>query len=127
MVEELSGVDWVYFEHKDTGGHMSAPDEPGVVEFYTARGWKQVDEPVAAPFVPAKGDAPPDDSGWVQLVHSETGAEHTFPSNPEALEGAIEAGWQFPKPPPGPEPEPAPSKPKQKASTPPATDEMKED
>lgn len=111
-------MDWIYFEHKETGGHMSAPAEPGVVEFWEARGWVKADEPEQAPFIPAKEDLPPGDDGWVELVHSVTKATHIFPSNPEAIAGAIETGWQVPKP-PEPEPEPeAPSKPaKAKTST----------
>jgi hypothetical protein len=118
----------IFLENKAIGsGPVKFPDEPGVTEFYQARGWVKVDGPKPEPFVPAKSDGAPDDTGWVQLVHSQTGATHDFPSNAEAIEGAAEAGWDIP---PSPEPEtdqpPAPSKTKTKASMPPATDETKE-
>jgi hypothetical protein len=114
MAEDVSGVGWVYLRHKETGGHSSFPDAPGVLEFWGARGWEKVDEPEDTPFVPARVDTPGDD-GWVELTHSVTKARHLFPSNPEALAGAVEVGWELPKP-PKTAPEPAPSKPTKKAA-----------
>ena len=111
---------WIYLEHKGTGGATRVSDEPGVLEWHEAHGWKQVDEPEPVPFVPPKGDAPPGDSEWVELEHPATGGRHEFPNNPEALEGAYEAGWQLPKP-----PEPVKKIASVKASAEPATDDNK--
>jgi hypothetical protein len=108
-------VDWLYLEHKETGGITRVADEPGVLEWHEARGWAKADEPEPVPFVPPKGDAPPGDDEWVELVHSVTGHHHDFPNNPEALQGAYEAGWELPKP-------PKPAKAKKSASVAPATD-----
>jgi hypothetical protein len=105
----------VYMEHPDTGGSASFPDEPGVVDWYEGRGWVKAEEPEPAPFVPPKGDAPPADDEWVELTHSDTGAVHPFPNNPDALEGAYDAGWKLPEP-------PKPVKAKKSASVAPATD-----
>jgi len=105
----------VYMEHPDTGGAASFPDELGVVEWYEGHGWKKADEPEPVPFVPGGGAALADDE-WVELTHSDTGAVHAFPNNPDALEGAYDAGWKLPEP----------SKPakaaKKSASVAPATD-----
>lgn len=110
-------MDWIYLEHKDTGGTTMVADEPGVLEWHEAHGWKQVDEPEPVPFVPPKGDAAPVDDEWVELTHSDTGAVHPFPNNPDALEGAYDAGWKLPEP-----PKPAKAA-KKTASAEPATDD----
>lgn len=86
-------MDWIYLQHKETGGHMSVADEPGVVEFYAARGWKVAAEPAPEPFVPPKTVERQADADWVTLYHSGTGASHDFPNNPDALQGAYEVGW----------------------------------
>jgi hypothetical protein len=129
MVQPVSAAEFVYMTHPGIDdATQEVPDEPGVVERQKGLGWVVADRPAPKPFTPVPGDAPADD-GWVDLTHKVTGARHTFPSNAEALEGAIEAGWQIPKPPkPAPKsaPESAPSKSTTKASTPPATDETKE-
>jgi hypothetical protein len=57
----------------------------------------------------------------VELVHPEAKARHDFPNNPEAIAGAIEAGWQLPKP-PKEEPVPEPSKKPAKKAEPSATE-----
>jgi hypothetical protein len=90
-------MDWIYLENAETGGTTTVADEPGVLDFYESRGWKKAKEPEPVPFVPPKGDAPPADDEWVELTHSETGAVHPFPNNPEALEGAYDAGWKLPE------------------------------
>jgi hypothetical protein len=99
VAEDVTPVGWIYVKHAETGGATYIPDEDGVLEWYEGRGWKQTDEPESTPFVPPKGDVPPADDEWVELVHPDVGAIHQFPNNPEALEGAYEAGWQVYKPP----------------------------
>jgi hypothetical protein len=117
-------MDWVYLAHKETGGRMQAPDEPGVVEWYAARGWAKTDAPADAVFVPKVATANTDE--WVTLEHPGIGATHEFPNNPEALAGAMEAGWSYIEAdvPPEPEPAPAPKSSKAKADVPPATDDQ---
>jgi hypothetical protein len=68
------------------------PDEPGVKEAYTARGWSEVDEPKPTqPDLQPKGIEPIQD--FVELYHPAVDASHDFPNNPGALEGARESGW----------------------------------
>lgn len=115
----------VYMKHPAMGGAAYFPDEDGVVEWHEARGWEKADEPDAAPFVPPPGDAAPVEDEWVKLIHKETGAVHDFPNNPEALEGAYDAGWQHPQP-----EKPAKAVKKTasvKASAEPATDDNKDE
>lgn len=89
---------FVYLEH-DELGPIRVPDEPDVVEWHEARGYRVADEPTPVPFVPPKV-APPAVDGFVQLVHPDLpGVVHDWPNNPEALQGAREAGWDFPQPP----------------------------
>jgi hypothetical protein len=88
-------MDWLYLKHKETGGTTEVPDEPGVKEWYEARGWSLVKRPEAVPFVPKPGNDPVAPSEWRTLYHPLANAVHDFPNNPEALQGAIEAGWQF--------------------------------
>jgi hypothetical protein len=83
---------WLRLQHEGTEGVAEFPDDPGVREFYEARGWSVVDEPVA-PAVTVDPDAPE----WVELVHPLTGARHEYPNNPDALAGARDAGWVEPK------------------------------
>jgi hypothetical protein len=116
VAEDVTPVGWIYVKHAETGGATYIPDEDGVLEWYEGRGWKQTDEPESTPFVPPKGDAPPVDDEWVDLTHSDTGATHPFPNNPDALEGAYDAGWKLPEP-----PKPAKAA-KKSASVAPATD-----
>jgi len=91
-------MDWIYLKHQDHGGTTRVSDEPGVLEWHEAHGWKKTDEPAPTPFVPPKGDLPPADDEWVELTHPATGGVHQFPNNPEALEGAYEVGWELSKP-----------------------------
>jgi hypothetical protein len=120
MVHPVSGDGWVYLRHNETGGHTSVPDAPGVLENWQARGWVKADEPEAGPFVPPKGDLPAA-AEWVELVHPGLKARHEFPNNPEAIAGAVEAGWELPTP-PKPEPEPEPPKKPSKKAAPSATE-----
>jgi hypothetical protein len=122
MVHPVSADGWVYLVHKDTGGHTSVPDGPGVLENWQARGWVKADEPKAEPFIPPKGDLPAG-AEWVELVHPGLKARHEFPNHPEAIAGAVEAGWELPAP-PEPEPEPEPAKKPKKAAL--SADETKE-
>ncbi len=93
----MSGVAFVYMEH-DELGPIRVPDEAGVVEWHEARGYRRADEPEPEPYVPPK-DAPPSTDGFVQLVHPDLpGVVHDWPDNPEALQGAHEAGWRYPQP-----------------------------
>lgn len=119
---------WIYLKHKETGGENRFPDSPGVADFYTARGWEVVDPPKGGPFVAEPSDLPPSGDEWVKLYHPEANATHDFPNNPGAIVGALETGWELPKPPePEPEPEPAEEstkKPAKKAA--PAAVESKE-
>jgi len=103
----VSGVS-VYMTHKELGP-IRVSDEPGVVEWFESRGYARADEPEEKPFVPPK-DAPPAVDGFVPLVHPLLpGVVHDWPDNPEALQGAREAGWEYPKP-PKPEPDEKPAK-----------------
>lgn len=105
-------MDFILFSHKETGGEFQAPDEPGVREYYEARGWEEIDPPAPVPFVPEKVNVDPNEvpAEWVTLEHSETHARHDFPNNPEAIAGAEESGWErIPEPkeePPAGDPEP---------------------
>lgn len=119
-----------YMTHPDAGA-ATFPDQPGVREFYEARGWQVADEPAEQPFVPPKVvEQRADEEGWVELYHPDTRAAHLFPSHPDAVAGAYEAGWQATPPKAAePEPEPESEKPaakkaasKPKASTEPAAD-----
>jgi hypothetical protein len=38
-------VDWLYVKHPDTGAVHPIPDEPGVADSFTRRGWQLTDEP----------------------------------------------------------------------------------
>ncbi len=91
-------ADWVYIKHPDTGGAARIPGDADVVATFEARGWQQTDPPdESAPFVPpADGGQILAETEWVQLVHPATGGVHMWPNNPEALEGAYEAGWRLP-------------------------------
>ena len=93
-------TDFVYMEFKnpDTGeqvGHEFS-DQPGVVEFYTARGWVKADPPPDKPFVSQHGDLDPEEP-WVTLVHPGIQASHDFPNNQAAIEGAYKVGWLLPE------------------------------
>lgn len=112
----------IYMENKDIeSGPTEFPDSPDVVTWYEARGWFVVDAPEPKPFIPTPGTAV-EGVEWVSLKHSETGATHDFPNNPDALAGAADVGW-------GPVDNPkdkAPAKPKKKAEPKPAADTPKE-
>lgn len=124
--------DWLHITHAETGNTAQIPDEPGVREAYEARGWTVGDlpDPDAGHFVPPKAVERNEEDGWVTLYHPATGASHSFPSHPEAVQGAYEAGWQAtepkpaaaPEPDPVPDPDPKPSKRKTEPATP-ATNE----
>jgi hypothetical protein len=95
VAADVSGVAFVYMEH-DELGPIRVPDEAGVVEWHEARGYRRADEPEPEPYVPPK-DAPPSTDGFVPLVHPDLpGVVHDWPDNPEALQGAHEAGWRYP-------------------------------
>lgn len=99
----------VYMTHAVTKGWTRVPDDPGVIAAHEARGWVRADEPEEKPFTPPKG-APPAVDGFVQLVHPQLpGVVHDWPDNPEAMQGARDAGWEYPKP-PKPEPDEKPAK-----------------
>lgn len=121
---------WIYFEHKETGGTFEAPDEDGVRARYEALGWTEVDRPEDKPFVPAGGNEPAgQDTTWVTLYHPKANATHEFPNNADALSGAMESGWQYPKkatPDKEPENTPEPVKPAKKVSAPAKTTSEKE-
>jgi hypothetical protein len=110
VAADVIGVDFVYMEHPELGP-IRVSDEPGVVERFESRRYVRAEEPAEEPFTPPK-DAPEPVDGFVQLVHPQLGVTHDFPANPEALQGAHEAGWEFPKPPeePGEEPAEKPAK-----------------
>lgn len=97
---------WLDLKHKTTGGSTRVPDEPGVREWHEARGWEVVDPPAEKPFVPApNGGQEASPASWVTMNHPGlAGVSHDFPDNPEALSGALEAGWRFP-----PDPDLAPA------------------
>lgn len=99
-MSEVQPEGLTYMVNKDTGGttEMSLV-EPGAREFWEARGWEVTDRPEAGPFVPPKAvDKAADEDGWVTLHHPEIGASHAFPNNPDAVQGAYEAGWQVTPP-----------------------------
>jgi len=101
--------EWLHVSHPETGGQTRVPDQPGVRERYEALGWVVGDDPDdGAPFVPPKAVEQNEEDGWVVLYHPETHAVHRFPSHPDAVQGAYEAGWQA-TPPKTPDPEPAPA------------------
>lgn len=90
-------MDWLYLKHDETGGTAELPDEPGVLDWYAARGWSQTDRPETRPFVPpADGGQAARGDEFVTLVHPDTGGAHRFPDNPDAIEGARETGWRYP-------------------------------
>lgn len=106
-------MNWVYMENKATAGSIYVPDEPGVVEWHDAHGWDVAEPPAETPFVPPVNGPVSADAEWVTLTHPKLdGAAHDFPNNPDAIGGALDSGWEFPKP-PAAKPE---SKPKPKAS-----------
>lgn len=112
-------MNWLYVKHAETGGTASIPDEDGVLNWYTAHGWDVADPPEDSPYVPpADGGQSLVGEDFVTLKHSETGAEHEFPANDDAIAGAHDVGWRFPeelkvKP---------PTKPKSKSDAEPVTD-----
>jgi hypothetical protein len=88
---------WLYLENEETGGTSRIPDDDAVRVWHEARGWRVVEPPAPAPFVPVPAEAEPDGSAWVTLVHPDLpDARHDFPNNPDALAGAAEAGWVEP-------------------------------
>src|SRR6188768_2797015 len=107
---------WLYLKNAETGGTAELPDEPGVLDWYTARGWSQADRPEDRPFVPRPdGGQSIQDVDFVTLVHPETGGAHRFPDNPDAIEGARESGWRYPD-------EATPDAPKSSPKSPPTSD-----
>lgn len=104
-------IEWITMRHPDAG-ECRVPDQPGVREAYEARGWVETDAPDAPPFVPPKVVEVNAEDGWVDLYHPLTHAVHRFPSHPDAVQGAYEAGWQASPP---KRPEPAPVDPEQPA------------
>jgi hypothetical protein len=90
---------WLYLENEQTGGTTRIPDDPAVRVWHEARGWQVTDAPdESAPSVPSAPQIHPEDEDapFVELVHPETEARHLFPNNPDALQGASEAGWVAP-------------------------------
>jgi len=98
-----------FMENKELGAKAEFPDEDGVEEYWTARGWVRVDTPIEEPFVPRPENTPPGDTTFVTMWHPEARATHDFPNNPEAISGAQEAGWTLDLPKDGPE-DPEPTK-----------------
>jgi hypothetical protein len=112
-------MDWLYFKNPETKGTTTVPDEPGVREWHEAHGWKLTDAPEERPFVPsADGGQMVQLSEWVTLYHPAVNALHEYPNNPEAIAGALQAGWVYP---PEPEPPAQESAPKTKKATASAT------
>jgi hypothetical protein len=96
-------TEWIELEHEDTGGRQKVPNVPDVLAVQASKGWHPVDEDDAPdlPWVPTPGDAAPD-AEWVTLVHPDLPlGTNVVPNNPEALQGAYDAGWQLPAPPEG--------------------------
>jgi hypothetical protein len=101
--------DWIYLRHPDAG-ETRVPNQPGVLESYQSRGWAEMPDPETENqvFVPPKVVEQNEEDGWVTLYHPKTQAVHRFPSHPDAVQGAYEAGWQA-TPPKTPDPDPAPA------------------
>lgn len=89
-------MEFVYMKQENAEEGHWFPNEEGVVTHQEARGWVVVDPPEEVPFVPQHGDVPPEQK-WVTLHHPLVKANHDFPNNPAALEGAYESGWRFPE------------------------------
>ena len=95
-------AEWAYLEHPETGGITRVPDDEGVIATQEARGWVRAEPPKAEPFVPAGGGLEPDQvaAKWVDLVHPDLPtAVNRVPNDPAAIQGAFEAGWQYPETP----------------------------
>jgi hypothetical protein len=120
-------MNWIYFKNSETGGTTTVPDEPGVRDWHEAHGWAETDAPVERPFVPsADGGQMVQLSEWVTLYHPAVDATHEYPNNPEAIAGAMEAGWVYPKDDPEPEPEPKEVPKSKKTATAKVSDDEKE-
>lgn len=120
-------TDWLYFENKVTGGTFEAPDEDGVHERYEALGWVLTDKPEDKPVVPSSLNQPGPEQEWVTMHHPKAKADHDFPNNTEAIAGAIESGWELPKPPKPPAPDQeSDSKPKATAPAKPTEEKVTE-
>lgn len=89
---------WWHLTHPDIDAPAHrVPDEPGVLDYWAARGWEPVEAPEDIPAVPDNTQAPPgDEDGWVELEHPDTKARHRFPADESALALAQESGWQVP-------------------------------
>lgn len=85
-------ADFIYLFNADTQTGQYFPDQPGVAEFWSGRGWALADPPEEKPFVSEALDIEPS-TDWVTLYHPEVKAYHDFPNNRAAIEGAYEAGW----------------------------------
>jgi hypothetical protein len=103
-------MDWIYFTNPATGGVFEAPATEGVRERYEALGWVETERPAETPFVPSPINVDASaDTGWVTLWHPGVKASHAFPSNADAIAGAMESGWVYPPVPVKPAPKPAES------------------
>jgi hypothetical protein len=75
-------------------GHTTlVPNLEGVLENHNARGWVEDLRPDPdLPFIPV-----PDNSGepvtFTEMYHPKLDKTHHFPSHPDALQGARDAGW----------------------------------
>jgi hypothetical protein len=122
MVENVTTMDnSVYMTNEATGGAHYFSSQPDVVEQFEARGWKVTEPPTDTPFLPPAGDGVATND-FILLYHPVVKSTHEFPANAEAIEGALEAGWELmkknkPDPEPTPEPVPEDSKPKKSAKT----------
>lgn len=92
-----------YMTNTETGGTTWVPLEDGVVEWHEAHGWEKTPPPPEVPFVPSVPDVPETEATWVTMFHPAIKASHDFPNNPDALQGALDAGWTFPEANPQPE------------------------
>lgn len=126
--------EFTHMTHEGTGGTMDVSlVEPGAQEFWEARGWAVADRPAEVPFVPPKVVQRQGDAEFVQLFHTGAGASHMFPNNPDALQGAYEAGWHAtpPRSAAAPEPdadaEPEDAEPEDDPTEPPADQQPEDD
>jgi hypothetical protein len=85
---------FVYMVHKDTKGTTYVPDDEAAIKSHEARGWEKAEEPPAEVFVPRTVE--PDEGGWVDLIHLDTGGTQRLPNDDAALAEAFDKGWALP-------------------------------
>lgn len=112
---------FVYMKNDEIQAETWVPDEDGVVEWHEARGWAKAEPPEEVPFVPSVPEVPDTEATWITLRHPKLGNRtHDFPNNPDALQGALDAGWELI---PAVEPEPEPEPPMDTPPEPPAAEQ----